>query len=80
MYWGGEGDIESTDKYIGGWNPPPPQADTHTLFRYTYAIQIHIHYSDTHTLFRYTYTYTIQIHIHYSDTHMLFRYTYAILC
>ena len=41
------GDIESTDKYIGGyiggWNPPPPQADTHTLFRYTYTIQIHIH-------------------------------------
>ena len=35
---GERGDIESTDNYIGGWNPQPPQVDTHTLFRYTYAI------------------------------------------
>ena len=35
---GGGGDIESTDNYIGGWNPPSPQVDTHTLFRYTCAI------------------------------------------
>ena len=74
VYWGREGDIESTDNYIGGWNP-------HLLrWIHIYAIQIHIRYSDTHTLFRYTYPiqihkYAIQIHIRYSDTQIRYSDT-----